>query len=368
MSAAVVELARRAKVASRRLGTASTDEKNAALHHAADLLLARAAEVLDANAADLAAAEADGHGALGPRPAPPRRCPASRPWPTACARSPSLPDPVGEMLDGTRRPNGLEIQRMRVPLGVVAIIYENRPNVTSDAAGHLPEVRQRGRAAGLEHRPADPTGWSPRSLREGVTKAGLPGDAVILVDDVTHEAAVEVMQLHRVRRLPRCPAVVRRCIQSIRDNADRAGDHRRRRQLPRLRRRRRRPRRGAADRRQREDATGTSVCNAAESLVVHEAVADAFLPRGRRGARRRAASSWSATPAPAARVPAMGAATDDDFGREFLDLKISRGRGARPRRRDRARQPVRHRPHRGDRHARPRGGPSVHRRGRRRGR
>src|SRR4051812_46632410 len=119
MSDAVVELARRAKVASRRLGTASTDDKNAALHHGADLLLARSAEVLDANAADVAAAGAEGMAtsALDRLRLDDARIAAMA---AGLRQVASLPDPVGETLDGTRRPNGLLIQRVRVPLGVVA--------------------------------------------------------------------------------------------------------------------------------------------------------------------------------------------------------------------------------------------------------
>ena len=318
MSDAVVELGRRAKVASRRLATASTDEKNAALHHAADLLLARAGEVLDANAADLAAAEADGMAvsALDRLRLDDARLAGMA---AGLRQVASLPDPVGETLDGTRRPNGLQIQRIRVPLGVVAVIYENRPNVTSDAAGiclksgNAVLLRGSRTALGTNRVVAD-------ALREGITKAGLPADAVALVDDITHEGALAVMRCTEYVDclVPRGgPAL----IQSIRDNATVPviidGDGNCHVYVD-----------AAADLDEalaiavNAKTNRTSVCNAAESLVVHEAVADAFLPRvadafaardvemvGDDGARRR--------------VPAMGIATDDDFGREFLDLKIS---------------------------------------------
>ena len=231
----------------------------------------------------------------------------------------ALPDPIGEVLDGWRRPNGLRIEQRRVPLGVVAIIYENRPNVTSDAAGICLKsgnaVILRGSATALRSNLA-----IAEALRDGLTKAGLPADAVLLVDDVRHEAAVELMQLTDVVDclIPRGgPAL----IQSIRDHAtvpviidgdgnchvyvDASADLDR-----------------ALDIVVNAKTQRPSVCNAAESLVVHEAVADEFLPRvcealveqgvelvGDRGAR--------------ARVPAMGEATDDDFGREFLALKLS---------------------------------------------
>jgi len=134
MSTAVDDLGRRARAASRLLAVASTAAKDDALRGAADLLVERAAEILEANAADVEAAAADG---MEPGPLDRLRLTEARIEGMAdgLRQVASLPDPVGEVLDGTRRPNGLEIQRTRVPLGVVAVIYENRPNVTSDAAG-----------------------------------------------------------------------------------------------------------------------------------------------------------------------------------------------------------------------------------------
>jgi glutamate-5-semialdehyde dehydrogenase len=317
-SASVVELGRRAEAASRRLATATTEEKNAALRTAGDLLLERAPEVLAANATDLEAGERAG---MDPGPLDRLRLTDARLEGMAdCLRKVAgLADPVGEVLDGWVTADGLEIRRRRVPLGVIAIIYENRPNVTSDAAGlclksgNAALLRGSGTALHSNVAVAD-------VLRQALGKVGLPDDGVILVDDVAHETAVEVMQLTEYVDclIPRGgPAL----IQSILDNAkvpvviDGDGNchvyvdaH--------------------ADLDQALDIVlnaktqRTSVCNAAESLVVHEAVADAFLPRvckeladrdvellGDEGARRR----W----------PAMGAATDDDFGSEFLALKLS---------------------------------------------
>ncbi len=318
MSSEVVELGRRAREASRRVALASTDEKNLALLTAAELLVERTGELLDANAKDVAAAEADGTAASA---IDRLRLTEARIEGMAggLRQVAGLPDPVGEVLDGTRRPNGLDIQRIRVPLGVVAVIYENRPNVTSDAAGicvkagNAALLRGSGSALHSNRAIAD-------VLRDGMVKAGLPADAVILVDDVSHEAAVAVMQLtdYVDCLIPRGGHAL---IQSIRDNAtvpvviDGDGNCH-----------------VYVDERADLDAAlriavnaktnRTSVCNAAESLVVHEAVADAFLPRvadalvaqgvelvGNDGARRR--------------VAAIGVATDDDFGREYLDLKLS---------------------------------------------
>ena len=318
MSTPVEELGRRAKVASRRLATASTDEKDAALLAASELLLERAPEIISANAADLDAAAAAGLEA-GPldrlRLTDARLAGMADGLRTVAA----LPDPVGEVLDGTRRPNGLRIERVRVPLGVVAIIYENRPNVTSDAAGLC---LKSGNAALLRG-----SGSALRSnlavagaLRDAVEKVGLPEDAVLLVDDVSHEAAIRVMQLTEsvdclvprggpdliasIREHATVPVVIDgdgNCHVYVDAQADLDQ---------------------AVEIVVNAKTNRTSVCNAAESLVVHERVADAFVPRisaelaergvellGDEGARQR--------------FPAMGTATDADFGQEFLDLKIT---------------------------------------------
>jgi glutamate-5-semialdehyde dehydrogenase len=285
---------------------------------AADLLVGRAAEFLAANQRDLDAATAAGMDA-----APLDRLRLTDARIAGMAEGlrdvAALPDPVGELLDGWTRPNGLRIERRRVPLGVVAIIYENRPNVTSDAAGICLKSGNvallRGSATALHSNVA-----IADALREGATKAGLPADCVLLVDDVRHEAAVELMQLTSVVDclIPRGGASL---IQSIRDHATVPviidGDGNCHVYVD-----------ASADLDQALDIVlnsktqRTSVCNAAESLVVHEAVADTFLPRacgalveqgvelvGDDGSRRRFAD--------------MGVATDDDFGREFLDLKLS---------------------------------------------
>ncbi|MBV8951285.1 MAG: glutamate-5-semialdehyde dehydrogenase, partial [Actinobacteria bacterium] len=212
----VSELGRRAARAAAVLATASTGAKNAALHTAADLLEQRSADVLHANRTDLEAAEAAG---MDAGPLDRLRLTDARIAGMAegLRKVAALPDPVGEVLEGWRRPNGLEIQKLRVPLGVVAIIYENRPNVTSDAAGIC---LKSGNAALLRG-----SGTALRSnlavaaiLRESIAKAGLPEDVVVLVDDVAHEAAVEVMRLTESVDclIPRGGASL---IRSIRENA-----------------------------------------------------------------------------------------------------------------------------------------------------
>ncbi len=315
---AVPELGRRAKAAAALLASASTAEKNAALVAAADLLDQRAHDLLAANRLDVEAADAAGMdaGPLDRLRLTDARIGAMADGLRAVA---ALPDPIGEVLDGWRRPNGLRIERRRVPLGVVAIIYENRPNVTSDAAGICLKSGNaailRGSATALRSNLA-----IAEVLRDGLTKAGLPADAVLLVDDVRHEAAVELMQLTDVVDclIPRGgPAL----IQSIRDHAT----------VPVIID-------GDGNCHVYVDATADldtaldivinaktqrpSVCNAAESLVVHESVADAFLPRAATALVEHGVELVGDAGA-RARVPAMGEATDDDFGREFLDLKLS---------------------------------------------
>ena len=272
---AVEQLGRRAREASTVLAGASTAAKDTALLAAAELLLDRAPEILHANAVDLeAAVDAGAEGAAVDR----LRLDDSRVEGMAAGlhQVAALPDPIGEVLDGTRRPNGLEIQRVRVPLGVVAIIYENRPNVTSDAAGICLKsgnaVLLRGSSSALRSNQAIAT-----ALREGAEKAGLPADSVILVEDTAHETAIEVMQLtdYVDCLIPRGGHAL---IQSIRDNASVPviidGDGNCHVYVD-----------AAADLDQALDIVVNAktnrpgVCNAAESLVVHRDVAEAFVPR-----------------------------------------------------------------------------------------
>jgi len=316
----VAELGLRAAVAARVLAGASTAAKDAALLAAAELLEQRAPELVAANATDL---EAAASGGMEAAPLDRLRLTEGRiaGMVGGLRQVATLPDPVGEVLDGWRRPNGLEIQRVRVPLGVVAIIYENRPNVTSDAAGLC---LKSGNAALLRG-----SGTALRSnlaiaavLREGFAKAGLPADALVLVDDPSHESAVEVMQLRDSVDclIPRGGAAL---IASIREHAtvpvvidgdgncqiyvDEHADLDR-----------------AIDIVVNAKTQRPGVCNAAESLVVHEAVADRFLPRVAEALTAEGVELVGDAGA-RARAPGMGVATEDDFAREFLALKISVG-------------------------------------------
>lgn len=130
----VHDAARRARVAARELATLSTDTKNSALHAAADNLLRDAGAILEANAEDLATAKATGtpEAMLDRLALNPNRIDGIA---AGLRQVAGLPDPIGEVLRGRTLPNGLQLRQQRVPLGVVGIVYEGRPNVTVDAFG-----------------------------------------------------------------------------------------------------------------------------------------------------------------------------------------------------------------------------------------
>jgi glutamate-5-semialdehyde dehydrogenase len=312
------DLGRRAQDAARRLALASTSEKDAALHASADLLVDRAGAILSANATDVERAEQAGTSAAVVDRL--RLTPARIVGMAAGLRQvAALADPVGEVVDGWRRPNGLEIRRVRVPLGVVGVIYENRPNVTSDAAGLCVKS---GNAAFLRGSSAAITSNQAIAavMREGLAKAGLPEDAVILVTDTSRESAVEFMQL---RGLIDCliPRGGPSLIASILDHAT----------VPYVID-------GDGNCHVYVDASADldmalailvnsktqrpSVCNAAESLVVHQAVSGKFLPLA-----AEALDGVTLVGDDRARQivgpERMAPATDDDFSQEFLDLKLS---------------------------------------------
>ena len=133
LKAQILELGRRARAASRALAQLSSEQKNGALLSMANELVARSEEILAANADDLARARSgDLGGAMLERLSlNPARVEAMAGGIRAVA---ALPDPVGEMIEQWTRPNGIRIFKVRVPIGVIGIIYESRPNVTSDAA------------------------------------------------------------------------------------------------------------------------------------------------------------------------------------------------------------------------------------------
>ena len=175
----IADMGRRARAAARVLATLPTAARAAALDAAAAALRAAAAEVLAANAEDMAAGAARGLSSamLDRLRLDPARLAAVADAVAAVAR---LPDPVGQVIDRTERPNGLRLERVRIPLGVIGIIYESRPNVTADAAALClmsgNAVILRGGSEAVHSNRA-----IHAALVRGVVDAGLQADAVQLV-------------------------------------------------------------------------------------------------------------------------------------------------------------------------------------------
>jgi glutamate-5-semialdehyde dehydrogenase len=314
----IADLGARAKAASRVLATASTEVKDAALVAAADLLLDRSAEILGANADDVATAEAAGTTATV---VDRLRLTDARlqSMATGLRNVAALPDPIGEIADGWTRPNGLRVHRVRVPLGVVAIIYENRPNVTSDAFGLCLKSGNaaflRGSSAAIRSNIA-----IAAALREGLSKAGLPEDSLVLVEDTSYDAAVDFMRLRESIDvlIPRGgPSLIR----SILDNAtvpyvidgdgnchvyvDASADLA-----------------WAAAIVENAKVQRPSVCNAAETLLVHRNVAANFLTDlAPRLEGVELVGDEATQEILGARVAAL--ASDEDYATEFLDMKLA---------------------------------------------
>src|SRR3954462_2569533 len=275
MSQEVLDAARRAREASHGLALATRAQKDAALQAMADRLLARAGEVLDANAEDVARAEADGTPANivdRLRLTPERLEDMARGLRDVAA----LPDPVGEVVRGGTLANGLELRQVRVPFGVVGMIYEARPNVTADAAGICLKsgnaVLLRGSSSARRSNEA-----IVLALRTAAAGAGLPEDVVQLVPGESHDSVKELMRARgQVDVLvPRGGAglirsvveestvpVIETGVGNCHVYVDAAADL------------------DMAERIVLNAKTHrTSVCNAAESLLVHQAVAAEFVPR-----------------------------------------------------------------------------------------
>jgi len=312
----IPELGRRAKVASRVLATAPTAAKNEALRTGADQLVARADEILAANAQDVSRAESGG---VSSTVIDRLRLSEARIEAMAggLRQVAALPDPVGEVIEGWTRPNGLRVERVRVPLGVVAIIYENRPNVTSDAAGLCLKSGNAGFLRGSSGAISSNIVIAG-VLRDAIAKAGLPADSLVLVEDTSREAAVEYMRQRESIDvlIPRGgPSLIASILEHATVPYVIDGDGNCHVYVD-----------ASADLTMAVDiivnakTQRPSVCNAAESLVVHESVASDFLPRAAAALEGVELVGDERTQA---LVPRAGAATDDDYGREFLDLKLS---------------------------------------------
>ncbi len=306
------------RAAAQTLAQLSSSAKAALLNNMADALDADSDAILAANTRDLAAAEAKGTGsAMLDRLAlnPARLATIS----AALREVAALPDPVGAITRDDIRPNGIRVQKVRVPLGVIAMIYEARPNVTADAAALCIKagngVILRGGSEAIHSNTA-----IAAALKRALREAGVPDAALTLVEDLRRETMLELLQLNEVIDLA-IPRGGEGLIRFVAEHArvpvikhykgvchlyvDRAANLER-----------------AVDLLVDGKCSRPSACNSLETLLVHADVAAEFLPRAgaalaERGVQLRAdarALQW---------LPQAAEATDEDYAAEYLDLILA---------------------------------------------
>ncbi|GAB3352452.1 glutamate-5-semialdehyde dehydrogenase [Lysobacter tyrosinilyticus] len=311
-------LAERAREAARVIAAADSVQRQQMIEAMADAVEADAQAILSANAGDLERARASGTtGAMLDRlTLDPKRLAGIV---AALREIATLPDPVGQVTRSEVRPNGLRIERIRVPLGVIAMIYEARPNVTADAAalclkaGNAVILRGGSEALGSNRAIA-------ASLHRALRECGLPPDALVLIEDTAREHVLELLQLNDLIDLaiPRGgESLIRFVVEHARVPVikhykgvchlyvDAAAD---------LARATRLLLDGKASR--------PGVCNALETLLVHRDVADAFLPDAlavlaTRGVEVRGCERTQAY------SPVVNPASEADYDAEYLDLIIA---------------------------------------------
>jgi glutamate-5-semialdehyde dehydrogenase len=230
-----------------------------------------------------------------------------------------LPDPIGTVTHREARPNGLSVERVRIPLGVIAMIYEARPNVTADAAALClmagNAVILRGGSEAIHSNLAIAS-----ALHAALRAHGVPEAAVTVLDDLSRDAMVELLQLSDIVDLA-IPRGGEGLIRFVAEHArvpvikhykgvchlyvDRAADLRL-----------------ALDLLVDGKTSRPGVCNALETLLVHRDVAATFLPRAAQALRQRGVE-LRGDEASCALVPDMRVATDDDYAAEFLDLILA---------------------------------------------
>lgn len=317
----VLDTARRARQAAAVLAPLPRAPRDAALLAMADALVARTAELLRANAEDVAGARAHGtsEAVIDRLTLTPERIAAIA---SDVHDVVALPDPVGEVVRGSTLPNGLELRQIRVPLGVVGIIYEARPNVTVDAAALCLKsgnaVLLRGSSSAYASNTALIT-----VLRDAVAGAGLPADVVQLVPGESRDSVKELMRARGLvdvliprggasliktvveeSTVPVIETGVGNCHVYVDADADLGM---------------------AVEILVNAKAQRPSVCNAAETLLVHQDVADAFLPlalEALAGAGVTVHGDEAVLKAPASGA-AVVPATDDDWAAEYLSYDIA---------------------------------------------
>lgn len=275
MSYQIREMAIKARVASLRLGQASTATKDAALRAMGQNLLAKQDAIIDANKLDIQNAKEKGlkEVMIERLTLNPSRIAGMA---EGLRQIASLPDPIGEVIDGWKRPNGLEIRRVRTPIGVIGIIYESRPNVTADAAGLCLKSGNacilRGGSEALNSNTA-----ITNALVEVLDWEDIPKDCIQLIPYTDREAVKELMSLNGLVDVL-IPRGGEGLIRSVIENAS----------VPVIET-------GTGNCHTFIDASADldmsaeivinakcqrpSVCNAMETMLVHEIIADEFLPQ-----------------------------------------------------------------------------------------
>jgi glutamate-5-semialdehyde dehydrogenase len=318
MKAQVHDAARRARSAAATLAVTTRAIKDSALHAMADALEAGSAEILAANAVDVDKARADGtsEDVIDRLSLDEQRI---RAFADGLRDIAALPDPIGEVVRGSTLPNGLQLQQIRVPMGVIGMIYEGRPNVTADAAAICLKAGSAVLLRGSSSASASNTAIID-IMRAALAESGLPADAIQQIPADDRSSATHLMQARGLVDLviPRggaglIKAVVEESTVPVIEtgvgnchvyvDADADLDM-------------------ALDIVVNAKTDRTSVCNAAESLLVHKAVADLFVPRVVAALQERGVTIHG-DPAFCAVNADVLAATDDDYAVEYLSLDIS---------------------------------------------
>ena len=314
----LTEMGRRAKDVSRVLNTLGSREKNMGLEEAARALLDSEEEILTGNREDYERAEAGGmsQGLLDRLKLTPARIQAMV---DGLLQVAALDDPVGEVLSMKLRPNGLQIGQKRVPLGVIGMIYEARPNVTADAFGLCFKsgnaVILKGGSDALQSNKA-----IVQALRTGLLRAGLPEESLQLIEDASRDTTKELMRLNRYIDvlIPRGGAGL---IKTVVENStipvietgtgnchvyvDETADLKM-----------------ALDIVFNSKTQRIGVCNACESLLVHRKIAEEFLPMLKKRLDEKNVEIRGDEGA-CAIVPDFVPATEEDWGKEYLDYILS---------------------------------------------
>jgi glutamate-5-semialdehyde dehydrogenase len=319
IQSAILDMGRRARAASRALVNLTSDQKNAILHAMADEIMARQEDILAANALDLGRAEQNGlsKAMIDRLTLDPKRLKAIA---DAVREVATLPDPVGELLTEWTRPNGLHIRKVRVPIGVIGIIFESRPNVTTDAASLCFKTSNatilRGGSEAIDSNRA-----LAAALQAGGERAGLPADSIQLIP-FTDRSSVEHMAkmdqyidliiprggkglIEKVVSTARMPVIKHYDgVCHVYVHADADFDM-------------------AANIIANSKCQKPGVCNALETILVHRDAAAAFYPIiGKRLAEAKVELRGDAEALAHLGVDAK-AATEEDWSTEYLDLILS---------------------------------------------